>query len=358
MAGNPGPISQRCLALAKKSMRFFLLFFLSALVAILSTCQSSGSGQQVSEEAGPVTLVVHGGAGNITRSALDSAERLRYRQKLKKALDTGYQLLKSGKPAEEAVEHTLRILETDSFFNAGRGSVLNENGHVRMDAALMRGADQQAGAVASCSGLKHPIAAAHAVMDSSPHVMLVSKGARHFARQQGLKPADSAYLVTRARYRSYHQSAYQNRTKHEGAIRHQWGTVGAVALDQEGNLAAGTSTGGLSGKAEGRVGDSPTIGAGTYADNATCAVSATGQGEYFMRNLVAYDVAARMEYKGYSLHAAADSLIHSQIAGMGGKGGLIALDQQGNLALPFNTTGMFRAYKQKGSPAKALIFPE
>lgn len=342
----------------KKCMRLSQLFLLAGFALVLSACQPSGNGQQASEEAGPVTLVVHGGAGNITRSALDSAEQLHYRQKLKKALDTGYRLLAQGATAEEAVEQTLRTFETDSFFNAGRGSALNENGHVRMDAALMRGSDKQAGAVASCSGLKHPIAAAHAVMDSSPHVMLVSDGARHFARQQGLMLADSAYLVTQARYRSYHQSADQNQARHEGAVEHQMGTVGAVALDKAGNLAAGTSTGGLSGKAQGRVGDSPTIGAGTYADNTTCAVSATGQGEYFMRNLVAYDVAARMQYKGYTLSAAADSLIHSQISGMGGKGGLIALDRQGNMALPFNTTGMFRAFKQKGDSARALIFAE
>jgi beta-aspartyl-peptidase (threonine type) len=339
-------------------MRLIRFLLLISLVIASTSCQSSGNRQQASEEAGPVTLVVHGGAGNLTRSALDSAEQLRYRKKLKKALKRGYQLLKQGDPAEEAVEQTLKVFETDSFFNAGRGSVLNENGHVRMDAALMRGSDKQAGAVASCSGLKHPIAAAHAVMDASPHVMLVSKGARQFAQQQGLKPADSAFLVTQARYRAYHQRTGRNQAKRQGAVRHQWGTVGAVALDKKGNLAAGTSTGGLSGKAKGRVGDSPTIGAGTYADNATCAVSATGQGEYFMRNLVAYDVAARMQYKDYPLSAAADSLIHSQIAGMGGKGGLIALDRQGNMALPFNTNGMFRAYKQKGSRARALIFTE
>lgn len=337
--------------------RYFLALVL--LGTTLTACQQSPANDagKGSKDSSGITMVLHGGAGAINRSDLDMAERKLYKKHLKKALHQGYEILKDGGKATDAVETAIKVLEHDSLFNAGRGSVLNADGNVRMDAAIMKGKNQQAGALASVAKIRHPISGARAVLDSSRHVMLVAKGGREFALKHGIEPADSAYLVTNARARSYHQSN-DNAGNHEGAAIQHWGTVGAVALDKEGNLAAGTSTGGLSGKAPGRVGDSPTIGAGTYADNATCAVSATGNGEFFMRNLIAYDVAARMAYQDLDLKEAAKTLIHQSLTHAGGKGGLIALDTAGNIAMPFNTSGMFRAVKQKGSNANARIFPE
>jgi beta-aspartyl-peptidase (threonine type) len=336
--------------------------YLLALIFLgttLTACQQSPAtdSNNGSKDSSGITLVLHGGAGAIKRSDLDTPARKLYKNHLKKALREGYAVLQDGGKATSAVERAIKVLENDSLFNAGRGSVLNTNGNVRMDAALMKGKNKQAGALASVANIRHPISGARAVLDSSKHVMLVAKGAREFALDQGIKPVDSAYLVTKARARSYHRSN-ANTSDHEGAAIQHLGTVGAVALDKEGNLAAGTSTGGLSGKAPGRVGDSPTIGAGTYADNATCAVSATGNGEFFMRNLIAYDVAARMAYQDLGLQEAAKTLIHESLTKAGGKGGLIALDTTGNMAMPFNTSGMFRAVKQKGANAKARIFPK
>ena len=333
-----------------------LLAFLF-LGTILTACQQSPADgtNNDNKDSSPITLVLHGGAGAIQRSDLDEAERKLYKKQLKKALNQGYSVLKNGGKAVDAVEQTIKVLENDSLFNAGRGSVLNAKGNVRMDAAIMKGKNKQAGALASVADIRHPISGARAVLDASRHVMLVAKGAREFALSQGIKPVDSAYLVTNARARSYHQSN-TNSSNHEGAAIQHWGTVGAVALDKKGNLAAGTSTGGLSGKAPGRVGDSPTIGAGTFADNTTCAVSATGNGEFFMRNLIAYDVAARIAYQDLALQEAAKNLIHESLTNAGGKGGLIALDTAGNIAMPFNTSGMFRAVKQSGSKANARIF--
>lgn len=334
------------------------LAFLLSFALLLHSCGSkSTSGDKQDKDTPPITLVVHGGAGDIDRDALSQAQQKLYKQKLKKALNKGYTILDNGGKALDAVEETIRVLERDTFFNAGRGSVLNARGRVSMDAALMKGLNKQAGAVASVGNLRHPITGAKGVLDSSKHVMLVSEGARQFALSYGVEPADSAYLVTHHRAKSYHQSQNES-AGNEGAAFQKFGTVGAVALDKQGNLAAGTSTGGLSNKAPGRVGDSPTIGAGTYADNLTCAVSATGQGEFFMRNLIAYDVAARMTYHDQSLGRAAKNLIHTALTEAGGKGGLIALDTAGNFAMPFNTSGMFRAFKQQGDKAKALIFPE
>lgn len=335
-------------------------FIISLLIAVALSpgCQkqASSSGEKDQEDT-PITLVIHGGAGAIKRAALSNAQKQLYKQHLKAALNQGYATLENGGKAAKAVEQALRALETDSLFNAGRGSVLDANGNVRMDAALMRGVDKQAGAIASVGQIQHPISGARAVLDSSEHVMLVAQGGRQFALAHGVEPADSAYLVTHSRAKSFHKRT-KAKGKHEGAAIQKWGTVGAVALDQQGHLAAGTSTGGLSNKAPGRVGDSPTIGAGTYADNATCAVSATGQGEFFMRHLIAYDVAARMTYQDQKLQTAAQNLIHTDLTKVGGKGGLIALDSAGNIAMPFNTSGMFRAVKKQGSKARARIFPD
>ncbi len=337
--------------------RYFLtLIFLGTSLTACQQAPANDEGKQTKDQSG-ITLVLHGGAGAINRSDLETAERKRYKKHLKKALRQGYGVLKNDGKAVDAVEQTINVLENDSLFNAGRGSVLNANGNIRMDAAIMKGKNKQAGALASVANIRQPISGARAVLDSSRHVMLVANRAREFALAQGIKPVDSAYLVTNARARSYHQSN-NHTTNHDGAAIQHLGTVGAVALDKQGNLVAGTSTGGLSGKAPGRVGDSPTIGAGTYADNATCAVSATGNGEFFMRHLIAYDVAARMAYQDLDLQEAAKTLIRQSLTQAGGKGGLIALDTAGNVAMPFNTSGMFRAVKQKGSDAKIRIFPK
>ena len=297
------------------------------ILTILSACKEK-------EPPPEYALVIHGGAGTILKENMDEALEKEYMLKLEEALQVGKSVLENGGTAVEAVERTIRVMEDSPLFNAGRGSVFNELGRNEMDASIMNGADLNAGSVAGVSTIRNPVSAARRVMEQSPHVMLTGGGAEKFAAEQGLETADSAYFFVESRWNAFlrAQAAEKN------------GTVGAVALDRDGNIAAGTSTGGMTDKMWGRVGDAPLIGAGTYADNGTCGISCTGHGEYFIRNVVAFQVAALMKYRGMSLGEACHEMINVRLKNIGASGGAIALDRKGHIVMEFNTAGMYRGY--------------
>ena len=312
------------------------------------------------DSTGKVILVIHGGAGTILRQNMTPEKETAYREKLTEALQAGYNALKSGKSSVEAVQAAINIMEDSPLFNAGKGAVYTNAETQEMDASIMRGSDKQAGAVAGVSTIKNPINAAIAVMEKSEHVMLSGEGAEEFAKAQGVEIVDTSYFKSDVRLKQLKRVQDHEKTilDHDGDRGEfdgsenefnvdyiedkKFGTVGAVALDSAGNLAAGTSTGGMTNKRFNRIGDSPIIGAGTYA-NELAGISCTGHGEYFIRNVVAYDVCALMEYKGLSVTEAAQVVIDKQTE-FGGKGGLIALDKDGNVAMPFNTAGMYRGF--------------
>jgi beta-aspartyl-peptidase (threonine type) len=295
-------------------------------------------------------LVIHGGAGTIDPGKLTPDLEKQYHASLRHALEAGYRVLQNGGTSLEAVEAAVCVMEDDSLFNAGRGSVFSSDGHNEMDASIMDGATHKAGAVASVRGIRNPIRAARLVMDQTSHVMLVGDGAVQFAREHGIQMEDSAYFATQKRREELHRTQEEEKKKGEyGSLRFphtHLGTVGAVALDRHGNLAAATSTGGLTNKRWGRVGDSPIIGAGTYADNATCAVSCTGRGELFIRGSYAHEMSAVMKYRKMSVREAAKLVIFDELVKLGGEGtgGLIAMDREGHFAMEFNTRGMYRGY--------------
>ena len=296
-------------------------------------------------------LVVHGGAGTIERSEMTPQREREYRAGLERALTAGYEILKRSGSSLDATEAAVRVLEDDPHFNAGKGAVFTSVGTNEMDAAIMDGKTLNAGAVASLKHIQNPVSLARLVMEKSGHVMLDGEGAEAFAKVNGIQLLpDQKYFFTQERWEALQKIKATEKSgggagekKYLITDQDRHGTVGAVALDQNGNLAAATSTGGTTNKRAGRVGDSPVIGAGTYANNTTCAVSATGDGEYFIRATVAHDVSALMEYCGMSLQEAAQSVL-DKVAKLGGSGGLIAIDRQGDLALPFNTSGMYRGY--------------
>jgi beta-aspartyl-peptidase (threonine type) len=289
-------------------------------------------------------IAIHGGAGTITRKNMTPEKESGYRSKLEEALNTGYSILEKGGLSLDAVEATIRIMEDSELFNAGKGAVFTNAGTNELDASIMDGSNLKAGAVAGVKTVKNPISAARKVMDETWHVMLSGDGADLFAKEQNLEIVDPIYFYTQRRWDSLKKIQSE---KH--------GTVGCVALDKNGNLAAGTSTGGLTNKQWGRIGDSPIIGAGTYANNKTCAVSGTGQGEYFIRGNVAYDISAIMEYENLSVGKAARKVI-SKLSDLGREGGVIAMDSHGNISMPFNTAGMYRGFRKSNSPAKILIY--
>ncbi len=285
-------------------------------------------------------LAIHGGAGTLSRSEMTPVQEKEYRDGLSAALDAGYALLGRGASSVDAVIAAVRVLEDNPLFNAGRGAVLNRDGVAELDASLMDGRSLGAGAVTGLQHVKNPIDLARLVMDKSPHVMLVGAGAEEFAKLQGMEMVPNEYFRTHARQRQLERSL-------RGALAREneleaFGTVGAVALDLHGNLAAATSTGGMTGKRWGRVGDSPIIGAGTYASNESCAVSATGHGEYFIRTVVAHDICAQVEYLKIPLSRAVDSVLNGRMKKLGGNGGVIAIDPNGEVVLEFNSEGMFR----------------
>jgi L-asparaginase / beta-aspartyl-peptidase len=296
-------------------------------------------------------LAVHGGAGTIDRdrSALDRAPS--YHEGLRHALAAGRDVLAPGGSALAAVTRAVVVLEDDPLFNAGKGSVFTAAGTQEMDASVMEGRDHRAGAVAGIFGPRNPVLAARAVMEQSQHVLLIGEGALAFCRQHSVVFAEASYFSTEERLREL-RNALEKRQRDAAE-----GTVGAVARDRDGNLAAATSTGGMTGKTPGRVGDSPIIGAGTYADNGTCAVSATGHGEFFMRYGTAFEIAARVRYAEQSLSQAADAVIET-LAKLGGRGGVVAVDRAGALTLPFNTSGMYRGYVRADGAIHTAIWDE
>ena len=290
----------------------------------------------------PIAIAIHGGAGTIERDQMSPEREQAIRVALESAVKAGHAILAEGGDSLDAVVAAIRILEDAPEFNAGRGSVLTNVGSVEMDASIMDGRTLDAGAVASVSGIRHPIEAARIVMTDSPHVMLIGDGAVTFVRDKDIQFEDEAWFKTDFRRDQLRQM--QETDQAATQLSEDWySTVGAVALDADGNLAAATSTGGMANKRWGRVGDSPIIGAGTYADNRTCAVSATGHGEFFIRHVVAYDICARMAYTGRPLVQTADEVVNQVLKNAGGDGGVIAIDRHGRVTMPFNTAGMYRA---------------
>ncbi len=298
-------------------------------------------------------LAIHGGAGTILKSTMTPEKELAYKTGLQDAIEAGESILKSGGSAFDAVETAIIKLENNPLFNAGKGAVFTNNGTHEMDASIMNGKDLMAGAVAGVQGVKNPIALARAVMEQSEHVLLTGNGAMDFAKKVNAQFENEDYFFVQLRYDQLQQAKQSNsmildhtEDKKEHGEK-KFGTVGCVALDLNGNLAAGTSTGGMTNKKFGRVGDSSIIGAGTYANNNTCAISCTGHGELFIRSVVAYDISCLMEYKNLSLKEACDIVVMDKLVKIGGEGGLIALDAKGNIVLPFNSDGMYRASKKQ-----------
>jgi beta-aspartyl-peptidase (threonine type) len=293
-------------------------------------------------------IVIHGGAGVMQKGSMSGEVENAYHASLKAALEIGENILKAGGSSLDAVEAVIVFLENDSLFNAGKGAVFTHEGRNELDASIMDGRDMTAGAVAGVSKVKNPISAARAVMEKSIHVMMAGRGAEEFAGEQGLEMVEPSYFYTQKRYEALQKQIEtdpgKSRLSEDANTDEKRGTVGCVALDKKGNICAGTSTGGMTNKKYNRIGDSPVIGAGTYADNKTCGISCTGHGEYFIRFSVAKDVAAMMEYKGLTLQQAADEVVYRKLADKGGEGGLIGIDYQGNIVMPFNTSGMFRGY--------------
>ena len=335
------------------------------LLAGEEQARSSNEAQPVDQQTmqnQKLGLVIHGGAGTIERSKITPEKERDYRAGLERALAAGYEILKRGGSSLEATEAAVRVLEDDSHFNAGRGSVFTSAGTNEMDAAIMDGKTLAAGAVAGLKHIKNPISLARLVMEKSGHVMIDGEGAESFAKENGIELVDQKYFFTQERWDALQKmkAAEKARTGRAGKAFHitdqdRHGTVGAVALDKNGNVAAATSTGGTTNKRPGRVGDTPVIGAGTYANNATCAVSATGDGEYFIRATAARDVSALMEYRGLSLKDAAQAVL-DKVAKLGGTGGLIAIDHDGNITLPFNTSGMYRGYVDRDGKLVVEIY--
>lgn len=348
------------------------LSFLSLLLGfVLFSCTDAVETPVVSEAPAPTkaeyAIVIHGGAGTIRKDQMTDERAAAIREAMNAALDAGEAILKAGGSAADAVEKTIWVMEDSPYFNAGKGAVFNSNGTNELDASFMTGHNLEAGAVGGVNNVKHPISAARAVLEKSEHVMLSGKGAEAFAQLQGLEIVDPSYFYTEERYESLQRvrakEAEGDKDLHGSLLYareldQKFGTVGCVALDKSGNIAAGTSTGGMTNKRFNRIGDAPIIGAGTFANNATAGVSCTGHGEYFIRYAVAHDVHARMAYGGADLATATNAIIFDVLKPAGGTGGLIALDQYGNIAMPFNTEGMYRGYAKPGAERKILFYGE
>ena len=333
-----------------KSVLYLSLLFIFPVIIVTVFNYSSKYKEAKLKDTTKYAIAIHGGAGFLSKNDLSAEVEFKYRKKLDSAITIGINILDKGGKSIDAVEKVINFLENDSMFNAGKGAVFTHNGNNELDASIMSGNDLNAGAVAGVSTIKNPISAARKVMENSKHVLLSGKGAEQFAKEQQLEIVNRNYFYTKHSFDRLQSVLKKDKNKVHG-------TVGCVALDSQGNLCAGTSTGGMTNKQYGRIGDSPIIGAGTYADNNTCAVSCTGHGEYFIRYVVAYDISALMKYKGYSLMQACNEVIKNKLVKAGGDGGVIAVDNKANIAMVFNTTAMFRAsYKQDGKK-KISIFP-
>ena len=302
-------------------------------------------------------IAIHGGAGTLLRSSMTSEKEKEYLTGLEDALKAGYCVLQNGGSSLDAVEAAVVVLEDCPLFNAGRGSVFNHICKHEMDASIMYGKTLEAGAVSGVSNIKNPVRLAKTIMQQSEHVMMSGAGAEAFAATQGLATADDDYFFNDFRYQQWQEIKGSDTIQLDHSDK-KFGTVGAVALDIHGDLAASTSTGGMTNKKFGRVGDTPIIGAGTYANNNTCAISCTGHGELFIRSVVAYDISCLMEYKGLSLQEACDIVVHDKLIKIGGEGGLIGIDAKGNIALPFNSEGMYRGYQTNDAPAVVKIYKD
>ena len=330
---------------------------IAVLIALTCTCVVRADDAVATDSGGKMfAIAIHGGAGTLSRKDMSSTQEAEYRAGLEEALNAGYAVLARGGSSLDAAVAAVRVLEDNPLFNAGRGAVLNRDGVAELDASLMDGRTLSAGAVSGLQHVKNPIDLARLIMEKSPHVMLVGAGAEEFAKTQGVEMVPNEYFRTPARQRQLERSL-------RGAVTREnelqaFGTVGAVALDLNGNLAAATSTGGMTGKRWGRVGDSPIIGAGTYANNESCAVSATGHGEYFIRTVVAHDICAQVEYLKIPLAQAVDNVLNGKMQKLGGNGGVIAIDTRGEIVLEFNSEGMFRGVRTSQGRHEVAIYRE
>jgi len=333
-----------------------LLLFAILLTGLISAQQKQNKN---------FAIVIHGGAGTILKANMSDELEKNYKDKLAEALQAGYDTLSKGGTSLDAVVVAIKILEDSPLFNAGKGAVFTADGKNEMDASIMDGKTLKAGAVAGIRTIKNPITAALCVMQKSEHVMMVGAGAEKFARTCNCQTADTSYFFDQKRWDQLQKIKQKEKTEldHGSTLSrdsinkdYKFGTVGVVALDQFGNLASGTSTGGMTNKKYGRIGDSPIIGAGTYANNKTCGVSCTGHGEYFIRSVVAYDVSALMEYKGLTVEQAANEVVMKKLKTLGGEGGLIAMDAKGNISMPFNSAGMYRGYMKSDGKKEVLIY--
>ncbi|WP_372761742.1 isoaspartyl peptidase/L-asparaginase family protein [Pseudoalteromonas sp.] len=338
----------------------------SLLMALIASSCLTLSVPALSADA-PFAIAIHGGAGTIEKSKFTAAQQQAYRAKLAEAVEAGYKILEQGGESLDAITAAIQVLEQSTYFNAGRGAVYTYDGSHELDASIMDGRNRQAGAVAGVKHVESPINLARLVMDNSVHVMLSGQGAEEFAKLQGVPLIENNLFDTEQRYKALLKAKQKldqaKATAKDYQAAHQalpnnykMGTVGAVALDKNGNLAAGTSTGGMTAKRFGRIGDSPVIGAGTFAENASCAVSATGHGEYFIRYNVASDICARVKYQGKTIAQAGDEVINGVLKPIGGTGGVIIVDTKGNISLPFNTSGMYRASKSNTQATYVGIF--
>lgn len=319
----------------------FRSILLLVFISVLSSCNNKKI---------DFAIVVHGGAGTIIKANMSNEMELAYNQKLEEAINTGYKILENGGTSLDAVESTIKILENSELFNAGKGSVLSNEEIVEMDASIMNGNNLNAGAISGVRTIKNPISAARLVMEKSDHVFLSGIGAESFAKSKGLEIVNNEYFITQRRLNSL-----LNAKKRDTLKDNKFGTVGCVALDKLGNIASGTSTGGMTNKKWNRIGDVPIIGAGTYANNNTCGISSTGWGEFFIRNVVAYDISSQIEYKNLSIDIAAKNTLN-KVKNLGGSGGIVGIDKYGNIVMDFNTEGMYRAFKKSDGSYDIKIY--
>ena len=327
-------------------------YFLVIIFGFLISC-SENKNQSVD-----LSIVIHGGAGTMDREKMSVEKEIEYKMVLEEALNKGYEILENNGTSEKAVIEAIKVMEDSPLFNAGKGAVLDERGEASLDASFMSGKNLNAGAIAGVKKIKNPILAAYSVMKNTPQVLLISEGADQFAIEQGLDTVDNSYFITERRRTQLLKNKTLSQIKNKKKLLSpdsKFGTVGCVALDKNGNLSAGTSTGGRSNKKWGRVGDVPIIGAGNYANNNTCAISATGWGEFFIRNVVAYDISCLVEYKKLNIKEATKISL-DKVKKLGGSGGVIAIDKFGNYAMEFNTKGMYRGVKDSKGNFKVSIF--
>ena len=349
------------------SMKLYIVTLSYLLVGVfISGCQES----RFESSTQPFCIVIHGGAGTILKENMTPELEEEYIGKIKESLQAGYDILKKQGTSLDAVQEAITILEDSPLFNAGKGAVFTNIGTNELDASIMDGKSLDAGAVAALKTIKNPIILARLVMEKSPHVMMIGEGAESFAKENDLETVSPDYFYTERRWQQLQKRIIEKEIKDKSNDNitfqkngtdyadQKFGTVGCVALDKDGNLAAGTSTGGMTNKRFGRVGDSPIIGAGTYANNQTCAVSATGDGEYFIRSLVTHDISSLMAYEDISLQEAVEQVIMEKLSALGGKGGVIAIDKNGNISMVFNTVGMYRGYIDKDGNMLIKIYKD